>query len=242
MLPFANRLSPASFEWDGAATVLQSPGPSGQGLHGFGHRQAWTVMQTTASSLLLSYVHQAPTDEWPWSFCAEIAYALTPSGLSVEVTIKNLSLLPMPAVLGWHPFIPLPDQFDDASGSLSIIATKTYAIGSDGLGHAQISAAPLEIQTLAAMLTSAHTTAYENWSGTVQIPLSGTSDLTLSSSDAKHLLIHVPTGLQHVCIEPITALPGALQRYSDHQKKMHLSLLSNEQKKITCCLGLHTIL
>ena len=39
------------------------------------------------------------------------------------------------------------------------------------------------------------------------------------------------------CIEPITALPGALENYSAAQKQAHLALAPGATRQMTCCLG-----
>lgn len=241
MLPFANRLSPASFEWNGATIMLRSGVPNGQGIHGFGHRQSWDVIRTSASSIELSFVHGKLTDEWPWPFRAHISYTLSDSGLVVKATIQNLSSSAMPAILGWHPFIPSPYRWVNTTGDLVVSAKNRYDIGSDGLGYAQISDGSFDLQPFRAMRSASQTTAYENWSGTINVPLDDSHFLSLRSEDTAHLLLHVPTGLEHVCIEPITALPGALQRYSGHHKKLYLSLMPNEHKKFSCGIGFHTI-
>src|SRR5206468_10500493 len=52
----------------------------------------------------LEFEHAAGA--WPWAFRAMQHFALSPTGLSVALTLRNQSDTPMPAGLGWHPYFP----------------------------------------------------------------------------------------------------------------------------------------
>ena len=52
----------------------------------------------------LEYRH--PAGAWPWAYHATQRFTLTPSGLTVELSLSNQSAAPMPAGLGWHPYFP----------------------------------------------------------------------------------------------------------------------------------------
>jgi hypothetical protein len=125
----------------------------------------------------------------------------------------------MPAILGWHPFIPSRGRGLAACSDIEVLAKQSHDIGADGLGLALISQANNPQQLFKVPLTASHSTAYENWFGMINIPLGSSHFLTLRSEDSAHVLLYIPVGLAHVSIEPITALPGALQRYSEGQKK-----------------------
>jgi len=241
MLPFTNRLDPAEFEWQGRQIALENGSKSGQGLHGFGHRSDWTVVAKSEESVALEWNHPISSPEWPWIFQAKLVYSVSALGLSVALSVRNTDFSSMPVSLGWHPFIPL--QTSNASGNsvLSFSASRMHDIGLDGLGIAHLSevAATQHVFTMDAKTAS--TTAFENFSGDVEIFLEKNLRLKLMSQTAPHLLIHRPKELPFVCVEPVGSLPGALKHYTKVQKDSELSLYPEEWRHLVCSLGVEAI-
>ncbi len=53
----------------------------------------------------------APDDDWPFAFAARQAFALSPNGLTLRLSIRNAAIEPAPAGIGWHPyFLCAPDS------------------------------------------------------------------------------------------------------------------------------------
>jgi aldose 1-epimerase len=236
MLPFTNRLAPAQFMWFGKDITLDNASPTQQGLHGFGHRRPWQLMQTTSSSAELRMKHAGTDAEWPWPFEAILMYQLSEVGLTVQVSVCNTSSETMPLSLGWHPFLPYATGAHDQTDVWRVHAQRQHVIGLDGLGHAEACMSPSPMQTFPLPLEQAGTVAYENYSGQIMLPLTRDWQLALRSQYASHLLIHTPLGFNHVCVEPISALPGAL-RHTELAKKL-LSLTPGESRSLVCTLGL----
>ena len=212
MLPFTNRLAPAQFNWQGQTITLHNSSPTGQGLHGFGHRRPWQLRQATPRSAELALMHPAQDAEWPWPFAATLTYLLSEAGLKMELTVRNTSTGVMPLSLGWHPFLLHSTARTEGQGDYLVHAQRQHAIGLDGLGLAVTSVEPLPIKRFALPTEQAGTTAFEHYSGTVQVPLTAAWRLEMTSQHAAHLLVHTPPGLKHLCVEPISALPGALKQ------------------------------
>jgi aldose 1-epimerase len=210
MLPFTNRLAPAQFMWCGKDITLDNASPTQQGLHGFGHRRPWQLLQTTSSSAELQMVHAGADAEWPWSFEANLMYQLSEEGLRVQISVANTCAEAMPLSLGWHPFLPCSAATPNTTDAWRVLAQRQHEIGLDGLGHAEASMTQGPMQTFSLPVKQAGTVAFENYSGQIKLPLSQDWQLTLRSQHAPHLLIHTPLALSHVCVEPISALPGAL--------------------------------
>jgi len=236
MLPFTNRLAPAQFMWFGKDIKLDNASPNQQGLHGFGHRRPWQLMQTTSSSAELLMVHVGADAEWPWSFEARLVYQLSEAGLRVQISVCNTSAEAMPLSLGWHPFLPYAAATPKTTEAWRVHAQRQHVIGLDGLGRAEAGMPQGPMQTFPLPLEQAGTVAYENYSGQIKLPLTRDWQLTLRSQHASHLLIHTPLGFNHVCVEPINALPGALLYTATAQKL--LSLAPGESRSLVCTLGL----
>ena len=238
MLPFTNRLRNARFDWGSQTVQLTPQQDQPHGLHGVGHRRSWEVVQASSDVLTLSLTHQEPDADWPWSFAAEVRYALTPDGLQVSISLQNTSPADMPAALGWHPFVPLAAPEPGQSGYVKLMARQSHAMSADGLARAPLSSANAPVHKFLAPTFTPQTTAYEGWDGQFLLEVDSKHSLCVSSSDAAHLVVHVPAKPGYLCIEPITALPGALENYSSAQKQRHLALAPGATRRMTCCLGL----
>jgi aldose 1-epimerase len=236
MLPFTNRLAPARFNWQGQTITLDNGSPAGQGLHGFGHRRSWQLRQATLSSASLHLVHPAQDAEWPWAFEAKLMYQLSDAGLRIELTLLNTSAGDMPLSLGWHPFLPHSAALFEDQIECVVQAMARHPIGLDGLGLVEPSVEKASTRTFQIQTQQAGTTAFENYGGVVRIPLTANWRLRMSSQHASHLLVHVPLGLRHMCVEPISALPGALKQAPGNDSL--LSLGSGHARSLICNLGL----
>ena len=236
MLPFCNRMAPARFDWQGQTITLDNGSPSGQGLHGFGHRRSWQLRQSTPSSASLQLMHPAQDADWPWTFEANLMYQLSDAGLRVELTVRNTSPGDMPLSLGWHPFLPHPTERTEGQNECLVHAQRLHPIGLDGLGLVEESVEQASLQTFPVQTQLAGTTVFEKYSGTVRVPLNADWRLKMTSQQASHLLVHVPLGLRHMCVEPISALPGALKQVAGNE--LRLSLGPGRARSLICNLGL----
>ncbi|MEO6016576.1 MAG: hypothetical protein ABIP46_04915 [Polaromonas sp.] len=237
MLPFANRLRNARFNWASKEVQITPQPDQPHGLHGIGHQQSWKVVEASAHALTLSLNHEQADADWPWSFAAEMRYVLTPAGLQVSISVQNTSSADMPATMGWHPFVPLAAHAPRTGGEVTLAARQSHDVGLDGLSRAFLSPAKGEKQTFTPSTLTSKTIAYEDWDGQLLIAADSRHSLRLSSSDASCLVLHVPAGREYICAEPVTALPGALENYSEVQKQSHLALAPGATRQMTCCLG-----
>ncbi len=240
MLPFTNRLAPAQFSWEDQTISLHNGSSTGQGLHGFGHRRPWQLRQTRPHIAELVLMHPVQDAEWPWPFEATLTYQLSETGLRMALTVCNTSTGVMPVSLGWHPFLPLSTVPPENTGDYAVHAQGQHVIGLDGLGLAELCIEPVPMQTFALPIKQAGTTAFEHYSGTVQVPLTANWRLTMTSEHAAHLLVHAPLGLRHLCVEPISALPGALKQ--NVRTRNLLRLEPGCTARLVCTLGLQAIL
>jgi len=241
MLPFTNRLDPAQFEWQGRQVNLVNGSSSGQGLHGFGHRSDWKIVDSSDSHVALEWKHSVSSSEWPWAFHAKLIYNVNALGLTVALSVCNADISSMPVSLGWHPFIPLLTKDSSVHSMLKFSASRMHDIGLDGLGIAPLSEVTSAQQAFTMDGKTASTTAFENFGGAVEIWLEKNLRLKLTSHHAPHLLLHRPKELPFVCVEPVGSLPGALKYYTQAQKEHELSLHPGNWRHLVCSLGVEAI-
>jgi aldose 1-epimerase len=206
MVPFVNRVANGRFEFDGQAVRLErnwskDPHP----IHGQGWRSAWTVTAAAPANATLRF--DGGADEWPWSYTCEQRFELTPDGLSVELSIRNRSGTPMPAMLGLHPYFPdarrarmeahLPRVWLKDSATLPVEEVETPEQWGFEPGRA-VQAVALD-------------NAFSRWNGIAHLRWPE-HNVTVRATGCKFLHVYTPVGQDFFCIEPQTAAPGALGR------------------------------
>ena len=235
MLPYTNRLRNALFEWKGRVVrVRPEPGHS-HGLHGFGHRSSWTLQTQTAESIELTLQHQADDTEWPWSFEARLAYTLSKQGLSVHLSLINTSDHPMPAILGWHPYVPKQwlDRHEAQSRSIA-----RHDLGAEGLNFPELNALPIQPPLNHIDLTSPGTQVLQGWSESLRLVQDSGPPWCLWAESASHLVVHVPANRAYLCVEPVTAMPGSLNQTNYSDIAAHIELAPKASKSLTCGISL----
>ena len=208
MVPFVNRVANGRFTFDGQAVRLarnwsKDPHP----IHGDGWRSPWVVTAAAQGQATLKF--EGGANEWPWRYSCEQRFELAPDGVSIELSIRNLSRTPMPAMLGLHPYFPdagrarmeaqLPRVWLADSAALPVQEVATPADWSFTPGRA--------VQGVAL------DHGFSGWNGIARLSWPD-HRVTVSTSDCQFLHIYTPSGRDFFCVEPQTAAPGALGRNS----------------------------
>jgi aldose 1-epimerase len=206
MVPFANRVAHGRFHFGSRAVQLQrnwseDPHP----LHGYGWRAQWNVVAASMSSARMQF--EGGADQWPWRYRCEQSFHLLPNGLSVELSIENLSDAPMPAMLGYHPYFQqaaraqlqaqLPRVWLTDRASLPVQESPTPPAWCFDPARA-IDAVPLD-----------H--CFSGWNGVATLRWPDRS-VTVRATQCSHLHVYAPAHTDFFCIEPQSAAPGALGR------------------------------
>jgi aldose 1-epimerase len=212
MVPFVNRVAHGRFRFGGRAVQLarnwsEDPHP----LHGHGWRARWAVVAASASGATLRF--DGGADEWPWRYRCEQRFQLLPDELAVELSIENLSDAPMPAMLGLHPYFreaaraqlqaQLPRVWMTDSAALPLQETPTPTAWQVDPARA-IHAVPLD-----------H--CFSGWNGVATL-LWPDRTVTIRATHCGHLHVYAPAGKDFFCIEPQSAVPGALGRDAGEAK------------------------
>jgi aldose 1-epimerase len=206
MVPFVNRVAHGRFSFRGREVQLarnwsEDPHP----LHGHGWRARWEVVSTSSSSATLRF--DGGGNEWPWSYRCEQRFQLLPDELAIELAIENLGDMPMPAMLGLHPYfhqaaraqlharLPRVWMTDSAALPVREIATPT--------AWRMDPARPIHALAL--------DHCFSGWDGVAALQWPDRS-VTIGARHCSHLHVYAPPGRDFFCIEPQSAVPGALGR------------------------------
>jgi aldose 1-epimerase len=206
MVPYVNRVAHGRFGFAGRTVQLarnwsEDPHP----LHGQGWRKAWSVLSHSATQARLRF--EGGGDEWPWRYRSEQQFDLEPNGLSVELSMENLSETAMPAMLGLHPYFP-----DAAHARLEARLPRVWRADSGALPVEEIPT-PVEwsFDSPRVVREVPLDHGFVGWNGKAVLRWPDRT-VTLSAPACAFLHVFTPRTRDFFCIEPQNAAPGALSR------------------------------
>ena len=206
MVPFVNRIAHGRFEFGGRTVQLErnwseDPHP----LHGQGWRKPWNVVSESASGATLRF--EGGADEWPWRYRCEQHFHLQQDGLSVELSLENLSNGPMPAMLGLHPYFP-----DATQARMTARLPRVWLTGGGALPLEEVPTPPAwSFEPARAIKTVPLDHGFSGWDGVFSLRWPDRT-VTVTAPDCRFLHVFVPADKDYFCVEPQTAPPGALSR------------------------------
>ena len=203
LTPYANRIAGGAFAFEGRTITLPvQPAFAPHALHGDGWLSEWRVEAGSEASATL--VHQHTPDQWPWAYEARQVFTLDEDGLTVTLSMTNLSDTAMPAGLGLHPYFPVT-----GTTRLRFAATQVWGGGVDEVPTTLLPVTELFDWSGGARVTDAPfvDNAYVGDGAAVLTDAGRTTTVTASANAAwRH--IFVPGG-DFCCIEPVTHRPDA---------------------------------
>ena len=201
LVPYSNRIGHGQLQWAGKTyPLLKNFPPEPHTIHGTGWEQPWDLVGRDDVSAELVLEHRGNA-AWPFDFRAAQVLRLSDHSLGMQLSVTNLHDAPVPAGLGWHPYlVKRPDS------RIAFSATGRWEMGPDQLPT------ELELHTgldLAAVrLAVDH--CFEGWQG----PLHWTdSSLRVSlESDLNRLVVFTRPELSCIAIEPVSHANNAFNR------------------------------
>ena len=105
LLPWPNRVRDGRWTWAGRDLQLDvRSGQQPNALHGLVSAQQWTVLDEGAGTASVGSVLERHTG-YPFRLAAAVDYALTPTGLTVTVRVRNVGAEAAPFGAGMHPYL-----------------------------------------------------------------------------------------------------------------------------------------
>jgi aldose 1-epimerase len=206
MVPYVNRIANGRFNFAGRSVQLErnwqaDPHP----LHGNGWRSSWSVVAASGAQATVRF--EGGADEWLGRYRCEQCFNLIDDGLSIELSVQNLSDAPMPAMLGLHPY------FNDV-GHARMHAQVPRVWLTDGAAlPVQETPTPVDwrFEPTRAVDAVPLDHCFSGWNGTAVLCWPGRT-VTVRATDCSHLHVYVPPQRDFFCIEPQTSANGALGR------------------------------
>jgi aldose 1-epimerase len=115
LIPWPNRIRDGKYRFGGAdhQTPLSEP-ERGNAIHGLVRWANWELEQRAPDSVVATYVLH-PQIGYPFTLGLQVDYALSSTGLRVEVAATNLGSEPLPYGAGQHPYFTVDTDRVDAA-------------------------------------------------------------------------------------------------------------------------------
>lgn len=209
LVPYANRIADGRFTFDGQDYQLpRNFGDHPHSIHGFGWQATWTASETAETAATLVHDHGGDAG-WPWPYRAQQQIALTPSQLSMSLSLRNGGDAPMPAGLGFHPYF-----LADPATTLRFDARSLWLSTPAMLPDREVSADALGDWSRPAMVRGDRLidNAYAGWTGPAIVARGDGLRLTIDATGADMLHVYRPPGSVDFCLEPVSHMPDAINR------------------------------
>lgn len=213
MLPFTNKFPRNTLVWRDETIRVAAPDAPAW-FHGWGMRSRWEVVEASPVHCTMALT-AAAMESWPWTYRAELRVGLDSDGLSMSLEVLNISASPMPLGVGFHPYFSIAGDME-----ASLITTGRWQASATSEGLPSVREAldkPLRLNLRDSALPEDTLTWFcESASGraVIDYPQAGRR-ITLTSNEARYLVLHYRAGERFLCIEPSTHLAGTLDP-SDH--------------------------
>jgi len=198
LVPYSNRIRAGRFSFRGRSVVepLNRP-PERHAIHGHGWQARWQPTEVTAATARLEYPH--PAGAWPWAYHATQRFTLTPSELSVELSLSNRSAGPMPAGLGWHPYFPRTPRVTITADVRAMWLTDEERMPTE------------RVAPPAAPFGRGRDNCFVGWSrrATIDWPELGARLVMRAEPPLDYLVVFTPARRPFFCVEPVSHVTDA---------------------------------
>lgn len=209
LVPYANRIAHGRYAVAGQSYQLPlNFGDHPHSIHGFGWQMPWIVSDAAEAEARLVQAHHGDAG-WPWPYRAEQHVALSPSQLSMSLSLTSQSDSAMPVGLGFHPYFAA-----DAATRLQFEAQSLLLSTPDMLPDREVAADALGDWSRPEDIAgdSLIDNAYGGWSGVATILRGDGLAITVRAAGAPWLHLYRPPGEAYFCLEPVSHSPDAINR------------------------------
>ena len=206
LLPYSNRIANARVQVEGLPVVLAAhPDAAPHTLHGNGHAQPWTLVQSNEASAVMTLDSPASA-AWPWRYSGHMRIELAQDRVTIEIGIRNTDTRIMPAGIGLHPYFR-----HRPAALVGYRATRFWPTTAEFLPEAPRPPTADEIYIPERHLPEGGLTHYvSGWDGTAQLDLPEGQRLRLHADSLfSHLVVHRPDNMAYLCLEPVSHVADA---------------------------------
>lgn len=199
LIPYSNRIADAQLAFGGTIHVLPPhPLDLPNTLHGIAQALPWDVVTQSGDAVELALRYDGK--HWPWPFDAQLGFRLERRTLHVRMSVRNAGEHPMPAGLGWHPFLAA-----EPGATIHFEAGRRWALDTRFMptSASQVDTRPTTLDArdwhdgdCAVYASDWHSDAIvERPNGRVRLR---------AGEPLTHLVAYVPRGAPYFCVEPVS--------------------------------------
>lgn len=142
LFPFAGRIQNGAFSFQGKEYTITHGAENGpNAIHGFVFNRRWRVIEYAANKVAGEFQGSidAPETlaEWPSDYRIQIAYTVSGSTLTTDITISNPGKGVLPFTFGLHPYFRVPLGRGDAAQTLITVPASELWVLEDLLPNGQ---------------------------------------------------------------------------------------------------------
>ncbi|MBN2981925.1 aldose epimerase [Cohnella algarum] len=198
LFPICGQLEDGTYEWDGTVYSMRN--------HGVARTSAWEVAETGTDGEALLTLKLRSSDEtlasYPFRFELSFSYRLKDGKLSIRQAYRNLSDRPMPVQAGFHPY------FATGPGKSFFYESDATRLLDYNDGQIKPFAGTVDLAGLVESVA-----LLDPKTPTIAFPFGDEGRIQLDySPQFKTVVLWSVEGKPFICVEPWTALNGALNR------------------------------
>ena len=207
LVPYSNRIRHGRFVFqDRAVTLPPNRPPAPHSIHGHGWQAAWQPVRVDAWQAELAYAHAA--DAWPWAYRATETIALEPGRVRLELGLTNESDAPMPAGLGWHPYLLRTPR-----ATVTASVRGLWLVDDDVMPTEHVAPPPtLDPGRGLGVDGAALDNCFTGWDGraVVEWPEWQAGLVVTAEPPLRCLVLYTPPGRDFFCLEPVSHVTDAI--------------------------------
>ncbi|WP_322041275.1 aldose 1-epimerase [Burkholderia diffusa] len=199
LIPYSNRIAGARLAFGGEVHALPPhPLDLPNTLHGIAQALPWDVVAQSGDAVELALRYDG--EHWPWPFDARLGFRIERRSLRVRMSMRNAGERPMPAGLGWHPFLAA-----EPGATIRFEAGRRWALDARFMptGVSQAATRPTTLD--ARDWRDGDCAVYaSDWHGDAIVERSGGRVRLCAGEPLTHLVAYVPRGAPYLCVEPVS--------------------------------------
>lgn len=206
LVPYSNRIANGRLAFAGETVHLQPNWPGlRHPMHGEGWAKAWRVVNRGDAWADLVHEHDG-RNGWPFRYRARQSFRLDAETLTVSLTIENGEDRQVPAGIGLHPFFVRDPATELAFRAESVWLTDPEVLPTRRVGVPDAWDFTCRRPVDDVVLDN----CFEGWDGRAFVtwPDRGLGIEIAASSTFGHLVVYIPPGRRHFCVEPVSHANG----------------------------------
>ena len=227
LAPWANRIDQLAFYANGKKYVLNEGlgnlklDRSRQPIHGLlSASPDWRVIAMKADAIVAEVTsrlefwrHPDLMAQFPFAHTIEMTYRLTAGGLQVETVLKNHAIVPMPVLIGFHPYLRVHDAPRD-QWKLHLAAREQMVLSEHLVptGATRPVAHPDPLPLEGVQLDDVFSGLIRDETGRAEFWFQGAKEKVSVILGPRYRagVIYAPKGRNFVCIEPMAAITNGI--------------------------------